>query len=267
MKKLINLLQNLNMNNKKQKRKRKNGKKANRLPPLVSTRPQKYGYGTTSRFISATYTVLRQELQTINLGSDLSNNQEFLELAVNYHYCKLENIKVIIRPHNFTNVTSALYLKMNWSNSYETASSVANSDVSKMVGSFISKPVIFTFIPPKISYGGAAIPSYYVQCLATNYIFVLNTSSTLPGSVTINVEFSVKFRSPRDDPQTPTISDLKNKLIKEIKELDKENEPKLQEQLKQINNIEIEDEEQKELKKERRKKKKNKDNEINLDSD
>jgi hypothetical protein len=258
MNKLINLLQNLNINNKKQKRKKKKQKRSNRLPPLVSTAPQKYGYGTTTRFISATYTVLRQELQTINLGSDLSNNQEFLELAVNYHYCKLQHIKVIIRPHNFTNVTSSLYLKMNWSNSYETASSVANSDVSKMVGSFVPKPVIFTFIPPNISYGGAAIPSYYVQCLATNYIFVLNTSSSLPGSVTINVEFSMRFRSPRDDPQTPTMNDLKKQFINEIKALDKQNESKLQEQLKQINNnMEIEEDKVKEEKKERKKKKKN----------
>jgi hypothetical protein len=240
---LISNLEKLNALTGKDNKKYKRKNIKNKVPPLISTKPQRYGYGSAIRFISSGYIIPTETLQTFPLGTDLSDNTEFLKFAEDYHYCKLLAIKVIVRPFNFVNSTKAVYFKMNWSNSYETAASVRASDVSKMVGSLNPKPTIFTFLPPQISYGGAAIPNYYVQCLATNYIFTLNAVSGFSSSIDINVEFVLRFRTPRDYAQSSKITSLRKEIINEIKEMDKLNQPKIQKEIEEIN----EEEEEKEI--------------------
>lgn len=234
------LLRKLNMmslsrrNGRRRKRRVVNTK--NKLPPILSKKPQKYGAGTTVRYISFFLDVRNVTLETFNLGTLLENSQEYNEIAVNYSYVRLEAIKLIVRPYNFTNTAGACFFKMNWSNALETADSVLNSDVSKMVGAFNPRGTVFTFIPPTISYGGAAIPSFYVQTLATNYIFVLNAYSSIGSTIKISIEIAVRFRTPRDYSQSSNkIKELKKQIIDEVRKLQENEENKNKEELVKIN--------------------------------
>lgn len=279
VRKLNTMRLNGNNNRNKRKRNRRNRNVINKLPPILSKYPQRYGAGSTIRYISFSYTVAATSVSTFNIGTDIADNQEFNEIAVNYSYCRLLAIKVIVRPFNYTNTTSVMFLKMNWSNATETAQSIVNSDVSKMVGSVNPKGAVFTFLPPSISYGGAAIPNFYVQSLANNYIFVLNASSAFTTPIPINVEVAIKFRTPRDYSQTnETIKKLKQQIIDEIKNIQKlEKDQQIKElnelninevinknELKKINNVIMEEnssEEEDVNKIKNKKKKKNKKNE------
>jgi len=199
-------------------RRRRKQRLINRVPPILSTKPQKFGPGSPIRYVTRSYVCNADTVHNFPIGEDLSDTNEFLEFATNYNFCRIVCIKLIIRPYNFTNTTSVLFFKMNWANTVETRDSIVNSDVSKMVGPVNPKATVFTFIPPSISFGGYAIPSFYVQTLANNYDAIhLGVYNSLSSAVSINVEIVMQFKTPRDYSQTSNIiKSLKLEIAKEV---------------------------------------------------
>lgn len=118
------------------------------MPPLFSTKPQKYGPGSTIRRISTTITI-PATFTFRNLGNTIFETPEFIAMSNLFEYYKIYCLKIIFLPHNYVNNIGRIYFQVNWDNNIpSTDSQLTSSDKTKIVGSVNSRTKVFKFLPP-----------------------------------------------------------------------------------------------------------------------
>jgi hypothetical protein len=204
------------------------------MPPVITTRPQTMGSGSTTRYITVAHG-FNTGYSNYDIGAAMFASNEYTEIAINYQYVKILSLKVICRAVNYVNSTNNLYFKINWNNNDETGTTVQQSDNSKFVSPVSTRARVFTFYPPNVQVSPTdhENPTVFQNSLLNQYTLKCHVQNTIDSNFRLIFEVCCLFKTSRDWPESAKgkLNEIKNILIGQDKQEEVEEEEEEQDKV------------------------------------